>query len=65
MTAKEISFGHIGYISVSKSTIKRRLHQGKYRWFTTRCKPLVSHKNRKTRLEFAKKTSERETKINL
>ena len=42
-------------VSVSKSTIKRRLHQSKYRGFTTRCKPLVSLKNRKTRLEFAKK----------
>ena len=39
-------------ISVSKSTIKRRFHQSKYRGFTTRCKPLVSLKNRKTRLEF-------------
>ena len=42
-------------VSVSKSTIKRRLHQRKYRGFTTRCKPLVSLKNRKARLEFAKK----------
>ena len=40
---------------MSKSTIKRRLHQRKYRRFTTRCKPLVSFKNRKARLEFAKK----------
>ena len=29
-------------------------HQSEYRGFTTRCKPLVSLKNRKTRLEFAK-----------
>ena len=42
-------------VSVSKSTIKRRLHQRKYRGFITRCKPLVSLKNRKARLEFAKK----------
>ena len=42
-------------VSVSKSTIKRGLHQSKFRGFTTRCKPLVSLKNRKTRLEFAKK----------
>ena len=42
-------------VCVSKSTIKRRLHQSEYRGFTTRCKPLVSLKNRKTRLEFAKK----------
>ncbi len=38
----------------SKSTIKKRLHQSEYRGFTTRCKPLVSLKNRKARLEFAK-----------
>ena len=37
-------------VCVSKSTIKRRLHQSEYRGFTTRCKPLVSLKNRKTRL---------------
>ena len=42
-------------VSVSKSTIKRRLHRSKYRGFITRCKPLVSLKNRKARLEFAKK----------
>ena len=41
-------------VCVSKSTIKRRLHQTEYRGFTTRCKPLASLKNRKTRLEFAK-----------
>ncbi len=40
-------------VCVSKSTIKRRLHQSEYRGFTTRCKPLVSLKNRKARLEFA------------
>ena len=31
-------------ISFSKSTIKRRLHQSKYRRFTTRCKPLWASK---------------------
>uniref|UniRef100_A0A8C5LTA8 Transposase n=1 Tax=Leptobrachium leishanense TaxID=445787 RepID=A0A8C5LTA8_9ANUR len=41
-------------VCVSKSTIKRRLYQSEYRGFTTRCKPLVSLKNRKARLEFAK-----------
>jgi transposase len=41
-------------VSVSTSTIKRKLHQSKYRRFSTRCKPLASLKNRKTRLEFAK-----------
>lgn len=62
---------------MSKSTIKRRLHKSEYRGFTTRCKPLVSHKNRKTRLEFAKQHLKKplqfwnnilwtdETKINL
>ena len=64
-------------VCVSKSTIKRRLHQSEYRGFTTRCKPLVSLKNRKTRLEFAKQHLKKplqfwnnilwtdETKINL
>uniref|UniRef100_A0A8C5LNK9 Transposase n=1 Tax=Leptobrachium leishanense TaxID=445787 RepID=A0A8C5LNK9_9ANUR len=41
-------------VCVSKSTIKRRLHQSEYRGFTTRCNPLVSLKNRPARLEFAK-----------
>ncbi len=64
-------------VCVSKSTIKRRLHQSEYRGFTTRCKPLVSLKNRKARLEFAKRHLKKpsqfwnnilwtdETKINL
>ncbi len=64
-------------VCVSKSTIKRRLHQSEYRGFTTRCKPLVSIKNRKARLEFAKRHLKKpsqfwnnilwtdETKINL
>ena len=47
-TLKEVA------VCVSKSTIKRRLHQSEYRGFTTRCKPLVSLKNRKARSEFAK-----------
>ncbi len=34
---------------------QERLHQSEYRGFTTRCKPLVSLKNRKARLEFAKR----------
>ena len=41
-------------VCVSKSTIKRRLHQREFRGFTTRRKPLVSLKNRKARLKFAK-----------
>ena len=64
-------------VCVSKSTIKRRLHQSEYRGFTKKCKPLVSLKNRKTRLEFAKQHLKKplqfwnnilwtdETKINL
>ena len=42
-------------ISLSKSTIRRRLHECKYRGCTTRCKPLVTLKNRKDRLEFTRK----------
>lgn len=64
-------------VSLSKSTIKRRLHENKYRGFTARCKPLISLKNRKARLDFAKKHLKKpaqfwknilwtdETKINL
>ncbi len=56
---------------------QERLHQSEYRGFTTRCKPLVSLKNRKARLEFAKRHLKKpsqfwnnilwtdETKINL
>lgn len=39
-------------VSLSRSTIKRRLHEPTYRQFTTRCKPLETLKNRKARLEF-------------
>ncbi|CAM4736095.1 unnamed protein product, partial [Leuciscus chuanchicus] len=42
-------------VSLSKSTIKRRLHESKYKGFTTRCQPFISIKNRKARLDFAKK----------
>ena len=34
--------------------VKVNNHQSLYRGFTTRCKPLVSLKNKKARLEFAK-----------
>ena len=44
---------------MSQSTIKRRLHESKYRGLTARCKPLISLKNRKARLDFAKKTSKK------
>ena len=46
-------------VSMSQSTIKRRLHESKYRGLTARCKPLISLKNRKARLDFAKKTSKK------
>ncbi|KAG2464485.1 TCB1 transposase, partial [Polypterus senegalus] len=64
-------------ILISKSTIKKRLHESKYRGCTARCKPLISLKNRKARLDFAKEHLEKpaqfwknilwtdETKINL
>ena len=42
-------------ISLSKSTIDRPLHESKYRMFTTRCKPLVTFKNTKARLDFPRK----------
>ncbi len=41
--------------SLSKSTIKRCLHECKHRGFTTRCKPLVTFKHRKARLNFPRK----------
>ena len=64
-------------VSLSKSTIKRRLHEYKYRRFTTRCRQLVTFKNRKAKLVFARKHLKKpqnawnlvlwkaETKINL
>uniref|UniRef100_A0A673YSH1 Tc1-like transposase DDE domain-containing protein n=1 Tax=Salmo trutta TaxID=8032 RepID=A0A673YSH1_SALTR len=63
-------------VSVSKSTINRRLHQSKYSGFTTRCKPLVSLKQ-EDQIKVSQKTSKKpvqfwnnihwtdETKINL
>ena len=42
-------------VKVSQSTVRRRLQENKYRGYTTRCKPAISSKNRKARLEFAKK----------
>ena len=41
-------------VSLSKSTIKRRHHESKYRGFTKRCKPFTGLKNRKASLEFDK-----------
>ena len=35
-------------------SIKRRLNESKYRGFTKKCKPFISLKNRKARLELAK-----------
>ncbi|KAG2467586.1 TCB1 transposase, partial [Polypterus senegalus] len=63
--------------SISKSTIKRRLHESKYRGCTAGCKPLISLKHRKARLDIAKEHLKKpaqfwknilwtdETKINL
>ena len=42
-------------VSLSNSTIKRRLHECKYREFTTMYKPLVKLKNRKARLDIVRK----------
>lgn len=47
------TFQEVG-VYVLKSTIKIRLHLSKYRGFNIRYKPLISLKNRKTKLEFAK-----------
>ncbi|XP_067109751.1 intraflagellar transport protein 57 homolog isoform X1 [Osmerus mordax] len=44
-------------VSVSKSTIKRRLHQSKYRGFTTRCKPLITEELDKVKQEMEEKGS--------
>ena len=42
-------------ISLLRSKIKRCLHECKYREFTLKCKPLVTVKNIKARLGFARK----------
>ena len=42
-------------ISLSKSTIKRRLHESKHTEFPTRCKLFINLKKRRARLDFAKK----------
>ncbi len=34
-------------VKVSQSTVRRRLHEQKYRGYTRRCKPLISKKNRR------------------
>ena len=41
-TARSRTLQEVG-VSVSKTTIKRRLQQSKYRGFTARCKPLVKN----------------------
>ncbi len=41
-------------MKVSQSTVRRRLHEQKYRGYTRSCKPFISKKNRKARLEFGK-----------
>lgn len=42
-------------VCLSETTIRRRLHKQKCRGYTARCKLLVSHKNRMTRLQFGEK----------
>ena len=42
-------------VDVNVSTVRRRLHEYKYRGYTSRCKPLISAKNRRMRLQFAQK----------
>ncbi|KAG2456719.1 TCB1 transposase, partial [Polypterus senegalus] len=77
-TANQVNNTLLGVgVSISKSTIKRRLHESKYRGCTARCKPLINLKNRKARLDFAKEDLKKpaqfwknilwkdETKINL
>ena len=55
-TVSEISNNlQMAGVKVSLSTVRRRLHEQKYKGYTRRCKPLISKKNRKARLEFAKK----------
>ncbi len=34
-------------VKASQSTVRRRLHEQKYRGYTRRCKPLISKKNRR------------------
>ena len=54
-TAKQVknTLQEVG-ISMSKSIIKTRLHGSEYRGFTAQCKPLISLKNRKARLDLLK-----------
>lgn len=54
---------HRAGVKVSQSTVRRRLGEEKYRGHTTRCKPLISKKNRKARLDFAKKYRSFRTKF--
>ncbi len=46
-------------VCVSKSTIKRRLHQSEYRGFTTRCKPLVSLTKQEGQIRVCQTTSKK------
>ena len=43
-------------VKVSQSTVQRRLREQQYRGYTTRCKPLISSKNRKARLNLQRST---------
>ncbi len=46
-------------VCVSKSTIKRRLHQSEYRGFTTRCKPLVNPQKQEGQIRVCQTTSKK------
>ncbi len=51
-------------VKVSQSTVRRRLHEQKYRGYTRRCKPLISKKNRRRASKILVLWTD-ETKINL
>lgn len=50
-----------GSMSLSKSTMKKILTEGKYRGLIKMCKPFINFKNRKTRLHFAKENLKSQT----
>lgn len=51
------------YVSLSKPTLKSHLHECKYRWFTSRCKPVVTLKGRKARLDLTRKKPRKPAKF--
>ena len=50
-------------VKVSLSTVRRRLHEQKYRDYTRRCKSLISKKNKQAMLDFAKKYRDKPQKF--